>query len=517
VPLDAVLGLLGWVDGAVLFRVAVLGTLVLAGCGAHRLLAGRSPVAGVFLAGAAVWNPYVVERLSLGQWALLASYAALWWLLPVVRACVSGRDRFAWGRLVLWLAVASLTPSGGLIALLVVTTTAFSAGRRVRPACGVVLLAAAFQLPWLLPSLLGVASGLSDPRGVAAFSARPERAGGAVWSLLGTGGIWDRHVVPASLSGVGGHLLSVLCVLVLVVSARSVARRQPGLVPAAAIGLLLAVAGAVPGLDSALAWTVSHVPGGGLVRDGQKWLAPYVVLVVACGADSLARLGDWLRSRDADSAWLALLTAAVLPLALLPDGPRETWQELTPVHYPADLATAMDRLAHAPSSSGDVATVPWQSYRLYRWGLPVSASDPALPWSERPALVSDSLRVDSGALRGEDRRAARVGRIVTGTGPWGERLAEEGVGWVLVYRDQPGADDLDLTGLRPVVRGPDVALYAVDGHPRPAPRVSPAVRVLVAAVDLVLLVVALVGAGAGLAGWRRRRRARTSPTGVLRA
>ncbi|MEP6814784.1 MAG: hypothetical protein ABI873_04445 [Marmoricola sp.] len=511
VPLDAVLGLLGSViDGAVVFRVAVLGVLVLAGCGAHRLLPTQPTAVRLFLAGAAVWNPYVVERLSLGQWALLASYAASWWLIPVVRSCVSGRDRSAWGRLALWMALASLTPSGGLVALLVATGTALAATRRVRPVLSAVLVGAAFQLPWVLPSVLGTASGLSDPRGAAAFAARPERAGGTLWSLLATGGIWDRHVVPGSLTGLGGHALSILCVLVLVVSVRAVGRLQPGLPVVAAIGLALAVAGAVPGLDGAMGWVVSHVPGGGLVRDGQKWLAPYVVLVVACGADSLGRLGRWLRSQDRDAAWLAVVAALVLPVALLADGPRQTWQVLAPVLYPADLTEAVGRLADAPSESGDVVTLPWQSYRLYRWGRPVSASDPALRWSARPALVSDSLRVDAGSLNGEDPRARRVGRIVTGAGPWGRPLAQQGVGWVLVYRDQPGASGLDLEGLRPVVEGRRVALYAVAGPVRTPPRASAAARTLVAVVDVGLLAAALVGAGVGLAGRRRRRQRHSS-------
>jgi hypothetical protein len=368
------------------------------------------------------------------------------------------------------------------------------------------VLGVAFQLPWVLPSLLGGASGLSDPGGVAAFAARAERPGGSLWSLVATGGIWDRHVVPDSLTGVGGHLLSVLCVVALVLSSRAVGRREPGLAVAAVIGLLLAVAGTVPGVGDALTWVVSHVPGGGLVRDAQKWLAPYVVLVVACAADSLGRLTAWLRARDGDAAWLGLVAALVLPVALLADAPRETWQELTPVHYPRDLTGAMAHLAAAPSSSGDAVTLPWQSYRLYRWGLPVSASDPALRWSARPALVSDTLRVEGGDLSGEDPRADRVGRIVTGNGPLGPLLAEEGVGWVLVYLDQPGAGALDLDGLRPVVRGPHVALYEVADQVRTPPRASTAARVLVAGIDVGLVAWALGGGGLALAGMRPLRR-----------
>ncbi len=136
VPLDAVLALVtSVVDGQVAFRVLVAGVLLLAAAGAHRMLSDLPVVARSVVAVAAVWNPYVVERLALGQWALLAAYAALWWLVPALRRAVAG-ERAGWLAVVGWVWLGSLTPSGGAMLVLVVLTTAGTAlagaGRRDR-------------------------------------------------------------------------------------------------------------------------------------------------------------------------------------------------------------------------------------------------------------------------------------------------------------------------------------------------------------------------------------------------
>lgn len=501
VPLDAVVAALGQVvDGAVLFRVGVLGTLLLAGWGAHRMVPGSMPIR-LLVAGMAVWNPYVVERLSLGQWALLTSYAALWWIVPAVRTCVDGGRRHSWARLVLWLALASLTPSGGAIALLVVVCVG-NATRRGHAAWVAAGLAFALQLTWLIPSVLASASALSDPRGVDAFAARAERPGGVLLSILTGGGIWDRHVVPPSLEGLPGQALAGLCLLVLVFGVARARRRYPGLVIAAVVGLVLALPGSVPGLQEAVGWAVRSVPGGGLIRDGQKWLAPYVVLLVVCAAESVARLETWLAARDRDLARLVAVAASLLPVLLLVDAPGQTREVLTPVHFPSDLTVAMATLDRAGPASGDVVTLPWASYRRYTWGRPVSASDPATRWSARPVVVSDDLRVTAGTLAGEDRRAREIGRIVSGPGPMGDRLAAVGVGWVLVYRDQPAAAALPLQGLRQVTGGRDVALYAVPGPVTSAAGPGVMTRVLVVGVDALVALGVL--AAAALATRRTR-------------
>ena len=469
VPLDAVLALAtSGLDGAVVFRVAVAGVLLLAGLGAHRLLADLLPdvplAARCVAAVAAVWNPYVVERLALGQWALLAGYAALFWLVPAARRAREGDGR-AWAAVVGWSWFGSLTPTGGAALVLVAASLLVVALARSRHRAATaigLLVALAAQLPWLVAGALGTAAATSDPEGVSVFAARAERGGGAWPTLLGTGGVWSPFEVPGSLEGVSGHLLTVVVLVALVVGGRAVVRHDAGLGVAAAVGLLLAGVAHLPGGDDALAWAVTHVPGTGLLRDGQKWLLPYVVLVAASAGAATAAATAALRRWDVDLARLLPGALVLFPVLLMPDAAGRTWTALEPVRYPDDLAEAVAVLDR-DDGTGDVATAPWASYRRFSWGNPVSAADPLPRWTHRRTVVSDTLAVTGDSVTGEDPRAREVGRALAQDGPVADRLAALGVGWLLVYRDQPGADTVDTTGATPVVDGPEIALYRVPG------------------------------------------------------
>ena len=153
----------------------------------------------------------------------------------------------------------------------------------------------------MLAGLLGTTPATSDATGVDAFAARAERAGGVWATLLGTGGLWSPFQVPGSLTSWPGHLLTAVVLVVLVAGGLRVARREPALALAAAVGLRPGRRSPTcPGGADALGWAVAHVPGAGLLRDGQKWLLPYVVLVVAAAGCAAARAEAALRRRDAD-------------------------------------------------------------------------------------------------------------------------------------------------------------------------------------------------------------------------
>ena len=78
VPLDAVVSVLTTVvDGGVLARVVLPLTLAVAAWGVTVLVRPLGGTAQVAAATLTVWNAYVVERLALGQWALLLAYAAV--------------------------------------------------------------------------------------------------------------------------------------------------------------------------------------------------------------------------------------------------------------------------------------------------------------------------------------------------------------------------------------------------------------------------------------------------------
>lgn len=519
VPLDGLVGLAGLaMDGAVLARLAVTGILLLAGWGAGRAVANGSMVARTAMATAAVWNPYVIERLALGQWALLAAYAALWWLVSAVPWAIrEGAARLDVVPVLVWVALASITPSGGLLASLLVTVMCLASARRYRASrrrrWSLVAGAAVLQLPWILPSLLGGAGLGSDVDGVGAFAMRAEGAGGVLIAALGLGGIWDASSMPPSREGFGAVLAAVLCVAALVIALPRLRRQSlvgPTLIACGVIGFAIALASSVPALQPMVRWVVGEVPGGGLLRDAQKWLMPFVILVIMCVGVAVDRV-PWRRCAVGAVATGAL-AAACLPLLVLPDAAPSVWRTITPVTYPSDF-DRVRQVLDRDDDRGSVVVLPWRAYRVFEWGRPSAVYDPASRWLDSDVVGSETLKVDDVDIDGEDARAARVGQIVTAPGPLDlTNLRSEGVSDILIYRDDPQASSIDLTGLELHFEGEWLSLYGV-GRASVTPDVTLTVAERAVIVfDLGLLVVVVVLLGAALVDLPRRSRLRAALT-----
>ena len=523
VPLDALVALASrLVDGAVLGRVALLVPLLLAGCGCARLLGAGSPGARslpglLAVAGFAVWNPFVVERLALGQWALLWAYGALPWLVRAARRYAehpAGRPEASslnlTATLLCWLACCAITPTGALIGAGVAVAVAGT--RRLSRLLPVLAVAVLVQLPWLVPALTSPAGATSDPRGVAAFAARAERPGGAVASLLGLGGIWSADVTPASRAGLLGYLGTAAVLAALLVGlpvlrtglGERLARR---LVLLAAAGLVLAAAGSLPGLAGGLRWAVRELPGAGLLRDGQKWLMPFVLLVVLCAGAAVRRLTERLAVARLPG-WPVVLAGLALPLVLLPDAPATLRAPLSPVHYPPAWQQVADRLRGTDQA---VLVLPFGSYRGFGWAPGRTVLDPAPRWLPSETVVDDRLVVSGVTLGGEDPAAGRVAALLDGrpdVAALRMGLAGQGIGWVVRETDTAGPAVPDLSGLQPVLTGGAVELYRVPG---PVTALARSTRRSWAVLGLDLLVAALVLAAFGMKAASARRRLLHSP------
>jgi hypothetical protein len=514
VPLDTVLALLtSVVDGGVLARVLLPGILVLAAAGVMRLLPG-SGTAGLLVAGGvAAWNPFVVERLALGQWALLTSYAAPPWLVRAsTRAAPADHTGRAPGRrtppVVGWAALASLTPTGGVLALAVVAVQVVLRRAGSSILLGAVLL---LQLPWIVAGLVGSATTVSDPAGVSAFAPDSEGPFGVWVALLGLGGIWDARSEPSSRTTLLAPLTALVVVMVLLAAGRELHRRVPGASTwwtLGAGGLVLAMAAATGPGQALLRLVVAHVPAGGLLRDTQKFLLPTVLLVALAAGVATDRVARSLGRRWADAPELrmVLLLPVVLgPVLLLPDGARPVWTTVEPVDLPASFAEA-DRLTRGSDSV--VVTLPWRSYRLFEWGNGTTSSDPAVRALHARVLVSDDLQVGSRVVRGEGALARRVGEVLAAGGA-ARDLGELGIGWVLVYPDDPDAATLDVGGLEQRYADEVLVLYRVPGAVA-APAVPRGDRVLLggayAAAAAVLVAAALAAVGGAVRARPRRRR-----------
>ena len=362
VPQDALLGILPWPVAFVrVFMVAAAGCAAWAG---YRF--GRSPFGRAAAMAVAVWNPFVVERLLQGQWSL----AAAAWLLPLVTLGLVPASGLAH-----WLA--SLTPTGALAA------ACFSRGWRG------VAVSVCTCLPWVVAGVFAGTPGTSSAASAAAFAPRAEAYAGTLGSLLGLGGIWNGQVVPASRE-LGFALFGVALCALLALAWRSVPRRFLLL---AALGFAVALA-SWAGLTAPL---IQHLPGGGLLRDGQKWLVLAIpAFVVAAGA---------LEPRRA-------LAAATFALLQVPDAP-VALAALTPTTIEVP---AVDHRGRDVLFESRPALVPIDGHPV------VDPAPKAMNVVESGALTVDGVAVDPPSLRWTAAQAALDDQ---------ERLRELGVGVVV--------------------------------------------------------------------------------------
>lgn len=470
VPSDAVVAVLDEVlPGDVLQKVVLVAALGLAGTGARRLVPADSLVAQLAATTLYLWSPVVAERLGIGHWPLLLTYAALPWIYDAARRARAGER--ALPQLVLWLGVASLSAAGGVIAA--VFAVACVVGRRreaVRRTLVVVVAAAAVNAPWLVAGALHGSGALSDPRGVEAFAARGEGLLPLLPTLLGLGGVWNAEVVPPARVGWAAVVQLLLVLAVSVAGLRrwrsSVALRDRlGLVVAAGAGLVVALAGGIaPG---ALGWVVAHVPGGGLFRDGARFVALLAPLAASLFGVGVAAVASRLTDRVPRVVVATVLVLA--PAALMPDLALGLAGRVDPVEYPGEYADARAAIQERQAAGvrGDVLLLPFSSYRLPDWNGGRRTLDPLGRYLTPNYLTSDVLYVSGAAIAGEDPRAARVGQLLDDdldTDELARELAAEGVAWVVLDKEAQemvggAAPSADLAGLPVVHEGPRLAVW----------------------------------------------------------
>ncbi|MER5422277.1 hypothetical protein [Streptosporangium roseum] len=453
VPSDLVVALLSRIAPDQLVQKAILiGIFVLAASGAAALVPSRR--LGPRLAAAAfyTWNAYLAQRLLLGQWALLLGVAGLPW---AVRAVVLG------GRL--RLAVALLPAAVGgfqamLVSALAVLATAATApvpawGVRVRQVAEAVLALGVLSLPWLVPALLSRA--VTDPAGVEAFAARADGPLGTVGSLLSLGGIWNANAV---VPGQGSWWSAIVRLALAAVAVWGFARlRAPraapyraGVAVAAGGGLAVALVGAfAPGaLGGLIAWW----PGFGPLRDGQLYLAPFVLLQAVGLASVVAR---W-HSRA------VVAVAVAVPVLVLPTFALGAFGRLSAVDYP-DEWRRVQAIVNADPAPGALLSLPWGAHRAFEWNGRRVVLDPATKMFRRRVLWNDALLVGlpgGGRLRvAAEDPASAAAEAALRAGPGGRAAALAGLG--VRYVLAPAGDNTFQDAVT-VFQGREIRLLRLD-------------------------------------------------------
>jgi hypothetical protein len=427
---------------------------------------GLSPLATSAVAVAGIWTPFVAERLAVGQWTVLLGLAIVGFAL---RAALGSRPTLPVA------ACIALAGVGGANTLVMVLPPVLLALLLTRPyAASLRPIAAALgtgvgvAAVWAVPALIAAAP--ADPAGAEAFRPASDTPFGAALSLVSGGGMWNAATHPdARAALLPAAAATALAVLATVAAWRH--RPARAVLTAAGMMLVLVVISAAPGLDRAWSAIVGALPGGGLLRDAQKLLAAWIVLLaVGLGlvVEALFR-----RPRGGPAA-VGAVALALAPLAILPGIGWGLGGTLRAHAVPVDLRATATVLSDAPP--GLVGVLPWNQYRRYPWNGERLALSLAPRMVDQPVLQNDALPLRGGTIAGEDARAAAVSAaIAEGVDPVAA-LRAQGVRYVLIEADAGtdavGSQATIPAGARVIAQGESARAY--DLGPAPAIATQPA-------------------------------------------
>ena len=400
------------VVGKALLALCVAGAFV----GAWQLARGAPALARAGAGLLYALSPYLLTRVGVGHFGLVAAAAVLPFALPSL--LVPDRDL---RRTFLWAAALAFTGySGGTLAL-VVTGVGLVAGRGRRAAAVLVRVLAA-QLPWLVPGAVVLATG-PQPAASARFATDAPGVLGAAQLLAGHG-FW-RTSSQVGVRRPGAALLGVGLVLLAGLGACDLpaewGRRAAAL---AAMGFVLAVASAAPGLRRGYdALTATSL--GAPLRESQRFIVLTLVWLAPAAAFGAARLGGV--AMQAVPAGVALTLA--LPGLWGVDG------RLQPVQLPASWARARSEVVQRP---GTVLALPWHRYMDLRVAGGRRVFNPLPDHFGGDVLFSSDPELGRPRREGADPREPhapplldelRAGRPVS------DGLAALGVRWVALLHD----------------------------------------------------------------------------------
>jgi len=427
--------------------------LVIAFAGAWRLVseAGLPTRLGAAVLYAA--SPFVLTRVAVGQWGVVAAAAVLPWALPVLlRPADDLRRTWLWS-----VAIGATGVTGGVFGVvLVVVGLIADRGRQALKVAAIFLVA---QLPWLIPGIFTVSSTgpLSNPRHYATRAAVPF----GVLRVFAGGGFW-RAPSQVGATGAGGALLGVALLALAVLGASQLPSRWRARAgAAAAVGLALTLASGLPGIRSVFADLTSTSVGAAL-RDSQRLLALFIVWMAPAAALGGVRL--------ASQAGRALEpTVEVLPavagVVLAAPGFWGAGGALSPATFPAAWSRAGTEVHRQP---GPLLALPWHEYLNISFADDRRVLNPVPDYFGGDVLSSSNPEfADSPHAREQgDPREVHIPPLLDHLDHASNAFAALGIRWVVLLHQvdwhQYTAIN-DDPGLQHILTTPALDLYRVRG------------------------------------------------------
>jgi len=434
VPMDFLLGLVGHVlPMPVVQQLALVFCVGGAALGMWRISPARTIPGAAAAASVYAWSAYTAERLVMGHWSLLLGVALLPWL---VRACLHASRtprRLPWAVVVLAGVVAAAAPTAGVLGGILVLALVWCLPLAMATRWVVTGSVALFNAVWVLPGLNAATVLDRTTAGVDAFALSSDTPLGPLVAALTGGGAWNHLVHPASrtdtpVSAAISLALVAIAAVGLVVLVRGGDRRPVlALGVLGVLGLLLAAGSATSAGQDLVGTLVAEVPGAGLLRDAQKWLAWWLLLVGFGLGPGIERL---LRAFPAGQAAFVTACVALLPLVALPDLAGGAHGRLARSSWPEEYAAVATLLEDRPDD-GAVLVLPWHAFRAWPWAGDRTVLDPWTRLVSRPVVVRDDLELAGSTVPGEDPTAADVGRLIDAGGLGPSELRALGIRYVL--------------------------------------------------------------------------------------
>jgi hypothetical protein len=235
--------------------------------------------------------------------------------------------------------------------------------------------------------------------------------------------------------------------------------RRPASVPLlilAAVAIVVPAAMATgPGMTLAES-AIRALPGLGVVRDAQKWVALAVPAYSLAGAAAVVTL----RNRISAAATATICCAALL--ATMPDLAWGVGGQVSAVQYPPGWARASALINADPRP---VAVLPVDSMRHFAWAGDAPVLDPLPRWVRADVLTTGDLTIGGHTVPGEGGRARDVQHLLI-SGADRDKLTAAGVGWVVVENIWNTGWSAPALPLPVAYHDDDLTLYWVGGdHP----------------------------------------------------
>ena len=447
--------LLAWastvIGGPLAGKLLLGGAFAIGFAGAWRLLpdAGVATRLGAGVLYAA--SPFMLTRVAVGQWGVVAAVAVLPWALPVLLR--PGDDlRRTW----LWsVAIGAAGLTGGIFGLVLVACGLVAdRGQKGLRVAAVFLVA---QLPWLIPGIftLGTAGPLSNPRHYATRASVPF----GVLRVFAGGGFW-RAPSQVGAEGAAGAVLGVALLALAIIGARRLPPQwRARAAGAAAVGLAFALASGLPGVRSLFA-DLTTTGVGGALRDSQRLFGLFLVWMAPAAALGAVRLAT--QAAPALQPTIEALPA-VAGVVLAAPGLWGANGALEPATFPSGWGAARAQVDRAP---GTLLALPWHEYLNLHFADDRRVLNPVSDYFGGDVLTSSNPEfADSPNAREQgDPREEHVPPLLDHLDRASASLRALGVRWVVLLHEVDWRDYTAIAqdpGMQRTLSTPALDLYRV--------------------------------------------------------